>query len=136
MSTYWHYECLDHIPAITSEEFTQHTDDAAFRRGIELAQSRPVPEDWYDTEDFAEYFASNACRFLRQHPTCTLGMVSEYGEHRAIAGMSAPDPEAPELDPEPWLSTLRGERYGVNVGYCVFKPGAEFSQNREDYPND
>jgi len=49
--------------------------------------------------------------------------------------MSTPDPEAPKLDPEPWLSGLQGTRYGVNVGYCAFKPRPEYSQNREDYPN-
>jgi hypothetical protein len=86
VSTYWYYECLDHDPPIEShDEFTQHTDNDAFRHGIELAQDRPIREkdfEWHNAS--LEYFDNNARRFLRQHPTCRLGIISEYQERREI----------------------------------------------------
>lgn len=87
MSTYWYFECLDHDPPLRSEdEFTQHTDDAAFKRALELAGSRdgitsPWAGEWYDTGD---YFERHARRFLVAHPKCRLGIVNEYGEHRTL----------------------------------------------------
>lgn len=93
MSTYWYYECLDHEPTIESQdEFTQHTEDDAFRRGIELAQSRPLkPKDFEWHNSSREYFENNARRFLLQHPTCRLGIISEYKERRDIPPATPPE---------------------------------------------
>jgi len=101
MSTYWYFECLDHDPPLRSEdEFTQHTEDEHFRRGVALADARPVDEgedDSYwrmksvrfggtDSEEAMTraYFTMNARRFLAQHPHCRLGLVNEYGERREL----------------------------------------------------
>ena len=87
MSTYWYFECLDHSPPLRSEdEFTQHTDDAAFKRAVELATNRdgighPWTGDWYDASD---RFEKNARRFLVAHPTCRLGLLNEYGDRRDL----------------------------------------------------
>lgn len=84
MSTWWDFECLDHEPPLRSEdEFSQHTDDAAFKRALELAASRPVPAEWWDDERYG-YFERNALRFLQAHPKCRLGIISEYGERRGL----------------------------------------------------
>jgi len=53
--------------------------------------------------------------------------------------MSTPDPEAPKLDPKPWVS-IDGVRHPATPGkcahgYCELKPRPEYSQRREDYPN-
>ena len=103
MSTYWYFECLDHDPPIQSEdEFTQHTDDYPFREGVRLALSRPVPEDWWDRKTLADnYFTAHACRFLANHPTCSLGLLNEYGERRPLSADSsngASDLNATALD--------------------------------------
>jgi len=95
MSTYWYYECLDHTPALKSDdEFTQHGGDEWFRQGIDLANSRPVPADegtYWHTADAGDehersrlYFRMNALKFLHFHPTCRLGIVNEYGEQAPI----------------------------------------------------
>lgn len=89
MSTYWHFQCLDHTPPLTSEdEFTQHTDDTAFHRGLALAAARPLPsEDELDRlglEPSSDYFDRNARRFLIKHPACRLGLLNEYGDTRAL----------------------------------------------------
>ena len=88
MSTYWYFECTEHDPPLQSEdEFTQHTDDAAFKRGVELALNRdgivsPWVGEWYEASD---YFERNARRFLVNHPKCPLRLVSEYGERRPVS---------------------------------------------------
>ena len=80
MSTYWYFECLDHDPSIVSrDEFTQHTDDHAYRLAINLAENRPVePVDGHD------YFEANARWFLTAHPICRLGLVDEYGNRAKV----------------------------------------------------
>lgn len=89
MSTYWYFECLDHTPALQSvDEFTQHTDDGAYRAGVELAQQRPVDADGYSAG--TGHFEGNARSFLVQHPTCSLGLVNEYGERRPLPGAESP----------------------------------------------
>ena len=78
MSTYWYFECLDHDPLIRSDdEFTQHTDDHAFKNALQLAYDRPLIEQTSE-----EYFEANALRFLKRHPFCELAISSEYGERR------------------------------------------------------
>jgi hypothetical protein len=89
VSTYWYFQCLDHTPPLTSEdEFTQHTDDAAFHRGVKLAASRPLPtEDELDDLGLHlsdDYFSRNARRFLLAHPACSLGLLNEQGDRRAL----------------------------------------------------
>lgn len=96
MSTYWHYECLDHPGGLISEEeFTQHTDDSHFERGIQLIAQRPVERDeryWSlgpltsDSVPSDAYFEMQARRFLHEHPTCRLGVISESGTRRDVAG--------------------------------------------------
>lgn len=91
MSTYWYYECMDHSPPLRSgDEFTQHTDDEWFRQGVDMAKSRPQPEDdgsyWssYHLDDYGRarlYFRMNALKFLYFHPTCHLRFVNEYGDY-------------------------------------------------------
>ncbi len=98
MSTYWYFECLDHEPALqSSDEFTQHTDDDWFRQGVELAKSRPQPEDdgsyWQgrfssDREQSQAYFRMNALKFLHFHPSCRLGLIDEYGTRRTLEGIT------------------------------------------------
>lgn len=82
MSTYWYFECMNHTPPIGSEEFTQHTDDAAFHKGIELALARPLTSDLNDVE--YGYFERNTRIFLFAHPDCRLEIVNEYGDRRAL----------------------------------------------------
>lgn len=90
MSTYWYYKCLEHDPPLISDdEFTQHTDDYAFREGVWLANTRV---EWIELERRAEeagmhlsadhdhFLRTNAMRFLRGHPKCKLGLVNEYGD--------------------------------------------------------
>jgi hypothetical protein len=94
MSTYWHYECLDHSPTLQSdEEFTQHTDDKWFKQGVEMAMNRPQAEDdgsyWRggfegDGGEAGAYFRMNALKFLHFHPTCRIGLINEYGERREL----------------------------------------------------
>lgn len=97
MSTWWYYECLNHDPPLTSAaEFTQHTADQHFIRGLELVAERPVEGDdsyWglvsaTDDERTDAYFNMNARQFLKDHPTCRIGLVNEYGERRGIEGQS------------------------------------------------
>jgi hypothetical protein len=92
MSTYWYFECLDHAPTLrSSDEFTQHTDDSSFKNAVELANSRPIPDDWTDRASLSDdYFTANACRFLSRHPKCQLGIVSEYDDRRLLDPMTAP----------------------------------------------
>lgn len=81
MSTYWYFECRSHAPSLRSEEFSQHTGDAHFERGITLAGLRPLDEQrthWQGSTD--QYFDNNARSFLGNHPACTIGFVNEYGE--------------------------------------------------------
>ena len=80
MSTYWYFECNSHTPALRSgDEFTQHTDDEAFKTALALARSRPLPMD----AEGGDYFSRHAVGFLKVHPTCELSIVSEYGERRS-----------------------------------------------------
>lgn len=97
MSTWWYYECLSHDPPLVSaDEFTQHTKDRYFIRGVELIGERPVEADdsywgidhWATDERTGAYFNMNARRFLKDHPTCRIGLVNEYGERRGIEGQS------------------------------------------------
>jgi len=86
MSVYWHFECEDHDPPIQSEEFTQHTDDRHYDHGVDLALTRPLArDDWPDIKDPSRaYFDRNARSFLRDHPKCTLALVSELAERREL----------------------------------------------------
>lgn len=100
MSTYWYYECADHDPPIRArEEFTQHTKDGHYWRGILLANSRPVERDdsyWSFSgsgEESAErYFSMQARGFLVDHPKCRLRVVNEYDEYA--------DEEGATVDPQ------------------------------------
>ena len=84
MSTYVYLQCLDHEPPLCSDgEVGQHLYDLPdVRKYIALRdlfvenakQDMPVSYD--------SYWASNAARFLSQHPHCRIGIVDEYGrEH-------------------------------------------------------
>jgi hypothetical protein len=107
VSTYWYFECLDHLPALRSiDELTQHTDDGAYRAGVELAQQRPLDAADYSTG--TGHFEGNARSFLTQHPTCALGLVNEYGERRSL-----PTPSA-----EPMATCLHGHDAATMAGCC------------------
>lgn len=86
MSTYWYFECLSHDPPLRSGgEFTQHTDDHAFKAALTLAAARPLTElpgevVWPEMG----FFELQAWSFLRRHPGCKLEIVSEYGERREV----------------------------------------------------
>lgn len=97
MSTYWYFECLDHDPPLRSvDEFTQHTEDTHWYRALNLAANRPVEVDdryWSlgnvsDEERSDAYFSMQARSFLAKHPSCRLGLVSEYGDRRPLSGMT------------------------------------------------
>lgn len=93
MSTYWHFECMDHNPPIQSEEFTQHTNDKHFAANVELALSRPVPEKDFAFHDRSrEYFDNQARSFLRSHPDCVLELVNEYGVRRDLTASTVDKP--------------------------------------------
>lgn len=114
MSTWYYFECLDHTPAIKSEgEFTQHTDDSYYKRGIELAMSRPLErkDDEYDGS-MTGHFETNARHFLIQHPTCNLGIIDEYGRRSSLPyeRVKALSSEALILEHE--ISELRQELAG------------------------
>ena len=77
MSTYWYFLCMAHNPPLRSEgEFTQHTDDGAFREALRVAPLRCGDVAGRDP------FGRNAARFFQEHPKCELGIESEYGERR------------------------------------------------------
>ena len=89
MSTYCYFECLNHEPPLRSEnEFTQHVGDRHWDHAMTLMDSRQVEEDnsyWSsrfgsDAEQVDAYFNMQARSFLHQHPTCDIGIVTEYGE--------------------------------------------------------
>ena len=89
MSTYWYFECMDHTPTLTSDEFTQHTDDRHYERAVEMVANRPVSlsdttEDYYqtDAERADQHFTRNTFAFLSAHPNCQIGFVNEYDERR------------------------------------------------------
>lgn len=89
MSTYWYFECLSHDPPLRSDnEFTQHTDDEAFKRGLDLAAERALIQSALKLigarVSVDDYFTNNALGFLRQHATCDVGAVDEYGERRGV----------------------------------------------------
>lgn len=90
MSTYWYFECIDHVPALqSSEEFTQHTEDMHFVHGVELARNRPVePVGPASFDRSREYFDQRARDFLVQHPTCRLGLINEYGDRLELEAVS------------------------------------------------
>lgn len=103
MSTYWYYECLDHTPPLqAADEFTQHTGDRHYQRAIDLTAARPVDpnETYWSTADMLNdadrsdaYFSMNARRFLVAHPTCRLGFVNEYGDHRPLPAWTSTEGE-------------------------------------------
>lgn len=130
MSTYWHYECMSHTPPLRSEEFTQHTDDRHFQRGIDLIAQRPVEADnryWSaryatEAEQVDGYFTMNATSFLAEHPDCLIELVSEYGERRDADGSNPryeTEPERTAVDiaveaiesAAAWLESLRYETW-------------------------
>ncbi len=79
MSTYWYHECLDHEPPLRAAgEFTQHTDDDAYRHGVALMAQRPLLAIDYDSHSID--FDLNAREFLVAHPKCRISLVNEYGE--------------------------------------------------------
>lgn len=87
MSTYCYFECLNHEPPLRSEnEFTQHVGDSHWHHAMELMDSRPVDADdsywssqFFSNEDQSNsYFDMQARSFLHQHPTCDIGIVTEY----------------------------------------------------------
>lgn len=97
MSTYWYFECVSHDPPLRSGgEFTQHTDDSAFRTALTLAAARPLPEEGVWPE--VGFFERQARSFLQQHPACRLGIVSEYGERREVVGADCSTPSVPATD--------------------------------------
>lgn len=98
MSTEWFYECLEHHPPLKSDsEFTQHTDDVYFEHAMLLASQRPVmysEEERYNMGSAwssEAYFDMNAREFLVNHPTCLLGIISEYGERRTMYRAEPPE---------------------------------------------
>lgn len=94
MSTYWYFECVAHTPPLRSDdEFTQHTDDSAFKRGVELALNRAdIDSPWTgESHEAADYFERNARRFLVQHPECPLELVNEYGERQPLVPEGSAD---------------------------------------------
>ena len=104
MSTWWYFECLDHTPPLQAQdEFTQHTEDRHWDHALRLMAQRPVERDgsyWTmdrhgtptDAERSDAYFDMQARAFLSEHPTCRLGLVNEYDDHR-------PAPSVPEVTP-------------------------------------
>lgn len=81
--------CLDHNPPLKSEdEITQHVGDRYYDTAVRLINARPLADEdtwngWYrgyDESGADSYFESHARRFLYQHPTCRLCLVSEYEE--------------------------------------------------------
>lgn len=82
------------------EEFSQHTDDFHFRRGIALAHSRPVSREWW--ENRYDYFTANAFRALVGHDICTIGIVNEYRHREALPERKEgylPTPEPKDDEP-------------------------------------
>jgi hypothetical protein len=90
VSTYWYFQCLDHTPPLGSDEFTQHTDDEDYQRGIALAAARPLDHAWWDGPQ-GTYAERNARSFLEAHPRCRLEAVSEYGDCRPLPSLERPE---------------------------------------------
>jgi hypothetical protein len=143
MSTYWHFECIDHVPPLASEEFTQHTDDAPYHQGIELAAARPLDPAWWESNQGGakSHFERNARSFLDSHPACRLEAVSEYGDRREVPSPNATAPQAPTpADPDyaeferheqelfrhqPVVSRENGQIIGCQCLDRSFQPSAE-----------
>ena len=95
MSTYLYLECLNHAPALRSEdESGQHLYDLpqiqtdVANRGNWCALS---DDDWDYAEPGFHFFRRNTIRFLRAHPLCSIGVRDEYGVvHPIIADGSEP----------------------------------------------
>jgi len=120
VSTYWYFECDSHATPLRSEgEFTQHTDDAAYKHGIELANARPVGP--VARHMGAGRYENNARDFLALHPTCHIYAISEHG-----IVVPVPAPMAP-LDTWAWTNDEHTEaRLGkwraqqARLGWRVF----------------
>ncbi len=99
MSTWWYFECLDHAPALRSDsEFSQHTGDIHYALALTLMTQRPLdpevevhtPRPGASNREIVEaYFARHAVTFLKQHPTCRIGLINEYDERVDEAGVAA-----------------------------------------------
>lgn len=86
MSTWLYLECRDHNPPVRSDDVGQHLGDLRHIRKLIANREcllRIVKElDEFDGMDIEVYDhgARNALWFLREHPTCRIGIRDEYGE--------------------------------------------------------
>lgn len=82
MSTWLYLECKDHSPPLGAEgESGQHLYDlpqiqADLADRVVLVSAAQI-DSWPD-----DRYRRNTVRFLREHPTCRIGIRDEYGtEH-------------------------------------------------------
>ena len=82
MSTYLYLVCLDHTPPLVSDgesgqflcDLPQIRADIADREHI---TAMPTEDVWC----IPSHLERNTAQFLRDHPTCQIGIRDEYGRH-------------------------------------------------------
>lgn len=88
MSTYIYLRCQNHTPPLEAEdESGQHLYDLP-RIRQELIDRKTLAAEldngigWHrtDGESSDRYFRRHSARFLRQHLTCDIRIVTEYGD--------------------------------------------------------
>jgi hypothetical protein len=89
VSTYLYLVCEDHNPPLVAEdESGQHLSDLPCIRQ-EIADRDVLAGErhtWSLDESTNVYFRTHSARFLRNHPTCRIGIRDEYGVAHAIIG--------------------------------------------------
>ena len=90
MSTYIHLQCLSHHPPLVAEgESGQHLYDLPQLR--EDIANRALIVAALSVDCWPEGFRRNTALFLREHPTCLLGITDEYGkDHPLVAPEEQP----------------------------------------------
>ena len=80
MSTYFYYECMDHDPPLRSaDEVGQRYRHLPYIKRW-LRDRAFFAKAWSEGWVPEGYFDKSAARFLAQHPTCTVRIITEYGE--------------------------------------------------------
>jgi hypothetical protein len=82
MSTYLYLQCLDHDPPLAADdESGQHMYDLPrIRDEIARREEFVQQEQTWNWVNVHDYFTRNSVLFLRQHPKCRIGIVTEYNE--------------------------------------------------------
>lgn len=89
MSTWLYLVCRDHEPPLVADaESGQHLSDLRQIRE-DIAHRDDLLRLWREVEDLDMHvewddFRRRTARFLREHPTCRIGIKDEYGREHPI----------------------------------------------------